>query len=176
MTHDRVVDDLIVSIQTNGEKASQLAESNAEKVEYRADELYAWSKTFLPDMSSPLSRVSKVSIMPYILSMAYAIRVKLDTVASRIVLMGDEEGTESLELIGKDVEAFIQVLQSALKAIIRDTGLLEVALDYYMPLAILATLIQALKIAPISPRLSDSDWHLEGEAIAVWDDGLSGIR
>lgn len=70
------------------------------------------------------------------------------------------------------VDNFVQVIGPEVMAMTANTGLLNVALDYHLPITTYLTLITTLRNSVqtmVSPGAASRD-------ISIWDDGLVGIR
>ena len=159
----------------DSQKFPPFAAKDAAKAEVQANALYAWARTFVPNESSDLEdldKLAKLKMMPYLVAMAYAVRVKLDVHYVEASVLDRTERMEYLERSCNMVDEFTVLVRVALNAILVKSSLLEVALDYHLVLTTYMMLMATLKksvqmiLAPSAPVGS----------IQVWDDGLSGIR
>ena len=149
-----------------------LAIRDAAKAEMHANMLYSWARTFMPKAEAAMDKASKLRLMPYVVAMAYAVRVKLDVYYVESSNVNREERLEYLERSRSTVEQFLQVLQTAVRVTLRDSSLLDVALDYHLVLTTYIALMAALR-ASVQMILKSKD---APKTIAIWDDGLVGIR
>ena len=161
--HNEVVEDMIHVAES--EQLPPRASERASIAEQRADRLYFIAKSSVPASKSDqaaLSKQDKLVLMPYIIAMAYATRVKVD--ARMITSLRD--GPTELQRCQQYIDEFAQVLRNAIEAIVYDVSLLEVALDYYLPLAAYLNLYRGL----------GTQNELPSSGARVWEDGLAGIR
>lgn len=174
LAHDPLVEDIINSVENTLQDISEFAKEDADKAIARAEELYAWAETFLPDTSqATLSKRAKLELMPYIVAMAYSVRVKLDAQLVRSSLLPEAKRGLYLQRACGLVDEFVRVLRSTLAAVMANTSLLDIALDYYQPLATYITLITSLQS---SVHMMLSPQGAPPKKIEFWDDGLSSIR
>lgn len=174
LAYGPLVDTFIKSAEHSTQCLSEIAKEDAYMAIMRADDLYAWAETFLPNKSqATLSRWAKLELMPYVVAMAYAVRVKMDAHLVQSKLLSESSEAQYLQRNYAIVDDFISVLQPAIVGLISNTSLLEIALDYHQPLATYVTLIETLRT---SAQLMLPLFESTPEKIAVWDDGLSGIR
>ena len=173
LAHDPLVADIINTAENTLQDISEFAKEDADKAIARAEELYAWAETFLPDISqATLNKRAKLELMPYVVAMAYSVRVKLDA-QLKSSLLPEAKRKAYLQRACSIVDEFVRVLQSTLVAVTADTSLLEIALDYYQPLAIYATLVASLRG---STRMMLQPEDAPPKEVVFWDDGLSDIR
>ena len=145
------------------------------RVEKEADELYSWAGSHVykkHENHVGLDKAGKLMQMPYLVAMAYAIRVKMDVcyAESREVKLAERRQYQDRNRsIIEDITALLQI---ALNAILEKASLLEVALDYHWAVSTYVTLMVALRESEqmmLTPRNSS-------RTVELWDDGLSGIR
>ena len=86
--------------------------------------------------------------------------------------MDKTERLDYLERSRTIVDQFMAVLDVVLHAVLDDSSLLEVALDYNLALTMYATLKAAMQA---SVQLMVARKKVP-KSIALWDDGLSGVR
>ena len=70
------------------------------------------------------------------------------------------------------MDEFIAKLKSVVTALTANTTMLDIALDYHLPLSTYLTVITSLR-AGVDALLSPA--HKQ-EIVGVWNDGLSSIR
>ena len=119
-----------------------------------------------------MDKTAKLKMIPYIVAMAYAIRVKLDTYYVESSGMDRTERFGYLERGRSMVDQFMEVVEVAVRVTLHDSSLLDVALDYCLALTTYITLIAALR-ASVAMMLESED---APSPIAPWDDGLAGLR
>ena len=177
MAYNPLIKDVIRAAENEGRQFSNIVSRDAGRAESSADEIYAWAKTFVPNSVRATATVSKQTklkmMMPYVVAMAYAIRVKLDAHLAESNMMDDDDRDEFLERTCSTVEEFIAVVQAVTGMIIEDASLLEYALDYCLPLT------TYFKVTDTMQRSVDSIMRApeeEAAAAAEWDDGLSALR
>ena len=149
------------------------------------DALYAWARTFVhtgdsssssSGSSSParatLQKADKLLMMPYVVAMAYAVRVKLDVHFVESSQVHEAERLDYLDRSRRTVEQFVELLQAVVRMTLEESSLLEVALDYNLALTTYATLLAALR----GSAQMMLEPHGVPRPIVSWDDGLSGIR
>lgn len=172
-----LIRNLVQNAEGVDRKFSSFAMESAAKAELRAEEMYAWLEGFIPDSSQSwlnMGKQDKMSLMPYIVAYAYAVRVMID---ARLV-MGHNIECEAAQRAHIDecrqiISKFMRVLRAAVMAIVSGTSLLEIAVDYNLPLAayvMLITSMQASEQALIEPHT------MALGRVQAWDDGLSEIR
>ena len=176
LAYDDLVEDIILAAGSEKRKFSSLAKDSSVKAEMRAEELYAWAEGFIPNTGNDqagLSKKAKLGLMPYIVALAYAMRVKTDARLVRshsIVDAGERQNF--LERSRKSMSDFIHVLRVVVAAVVTTSNLLEIALDYHLAMATYMMLITSLKTS-MQLTLGPAKESLE---IELWDDGLSKIR
>ena len=154
-----------------------LALRDAAKAEMHANMLYSWARTFVPTDTSGqagmnMDKAAKLKMVPYIVAMAYAVRIKLDVYYVESSGVVKAERHEYLERSCSTVEEFLKVMQVAMYVTLRNSSLLDVALDYHLALTTYATLTAALR-ASVQMLLKPRD---APRTIATWDDGLEQVR
>ena len=176
LAYNPLVEDVISFAKHGSQGLSDFAREDADKAEMRADDLYSWAQTFVPTGGgqAALSKHAKMELMPYIVAMAYAVRVKLDAHLVRSCVLSDAKRGAYLQRARKIVDDFVRVLQAALAAVVTNTSLVEIALDCYQPIATYVTLMAALR-ASVDTMLA-TERGPGSRKIALWDDGLGGIR
>lgn len=154
--------------------ASQ-ALKDANRAEKHAIELYSWAREFIPqdaDTQADMDKTAKLKLIPYLVAMVYAVRVQLD-----VQYVDDHKSTraERQGYLGRSrniAEQLLAILAMAMRTLLQDSSLLEVALDYHIALTTCVESIKALRkcvqmmLAPSSVR----------ESTELWDDELSEIR
>ena len=148
---------------------------DAAKAEMNANALYTWARTFVPmDTDTPTKndKVAKLQLMPYIVAMAYAVRVKLDVYYVESSGVDKKERLEYLERGRNTVDEFVATIKVAVHVTLHDSSLLEVALDYHLVLTTYIALMAVMR-ATAQMMLQPSD---APRTIASWDDGLDSIR
>ena len=154
---------------------SALALRDAAKAEMHANALYAWARTFVPtatDVRTERGKAAKLQMMPYIVAMAYAVRVKLDVYYVESSGVDEAELSEYLERGRNTVDEFVATIKVAVRVTLHESSLLDVALDYHLALTTYIALMAALQ-ASMQMMLEPSD---APTTIALWDDGLDTIR
>ena len=176
LAYNPLVEDVISFAKHGSQGLSDFAREDADKAEMRADDLYSWAQTFVPTGGgqAALSKHAKMELMPYIVAMAYAVRVKLDAHLVRSCLLSEVKRGPYLKRAHGIVDDFARVLQAALAAVVTNTSLVEIALDCYQPIATYVTLMAALR-ASVDTMLA-TERGPGSRKIALWDDGLGGIR
>ena len=152
-----------------------LALRDALRAEMNANALYTWARTYVPtetDVRTERDKAAKLQMMPYIVAMAYAVRVKLDVYYVESSGVDRAERLEYLERGRNTVEEFVATIKVALRVTLCDSSLLEVALDYHLALMTYMALMAAMR-ATAQMMLQPSD---APRTIALWDDGLDKIR
>lgn len=151
------------------------AAKDAAKAEVQANALYAWARTFVPNENSNLAdldKLAKLKMMPYLVAMAYAVRVKLDVHYVEGSMLDRADRMEYLERSRNVVDEFVVLLRVAVNAILAKSSLLEVALDYHLALSTYLMLIATLRKSAqmmLAPTMSPG-------TVQVWEDGLSRVR
>ena len=148
---------------------------DALRAEMNANALYTWARTYVPtetDVRTERDKAAKLQMMPYIVAMAYAVRVKLDVYYVESSGVDRAERLEYLERGRNTVEEFVATIKVALRVTLCDSSLLEVALDYHLALMTYMALMAAMR-ATAQMMLQPSD---APRTIALWDDGLDKIR
>lgn len=182
LAHQPLVQRFIKALDAGGDTSTNTkrrfplsAAKDAAKAETQANTLFAWASTFVPKTPASWARWNKqdkIAVMPYVVAMAYAVRIKLDVHYVEGSMVSDAEKSDYLERSRKTVDEFIPILQMAVKATLDGSSLLEVALDYHLALTTYVTLLTALRKSvqmTLSPQSSP-------ENVVAWDDGLSSIR
>ena len=152
-----------------------LALRDAAKAEMHANALYAWARTYVPTDTNALAKrdkAGKLQMMPYIVAMAYAVRVKLDVYYVESSGVDKAERLEYLERGRNTVNEFVATIKVVARVTLCDSSLLEVALDYHLALTTYIALMAAMR-ASVQMMLQPSD---APKTIALWDDGLETIR
>lgn len=152
-----------------------LAMSYIAQVEKKAGELYEWARAFVPKSTRDavrMDKAAKLRIMPYMVAMMFAVRVQLDVYYIESAGVNNQERLKELQRSGDIVDQFTGTLETAVRVILYDSSLLEVALDYNLVLATCVTLKMALR-AGIQTTLESED---ASKMETMWDDGLSQIR
>lgn len=166
---------IIKAGEQGGATFTPLALRDAAKVEKHAIELYSWARTFLPKDSAiqaATDKASRIKMVPYVVAMAYAVRIQLDVYYVESSGVDKADRLEYLERSNNVVEQFIEVLKVALKVMLGESSLLEVAMDYHLALTTYVALAVALRVSA-QMMMAPQDVP---KTIALWDDGLSGIR
>lgn len=163
--------------------ADNVAQKNATEADREARYLYAWATTRLPNVyrgdrygrSTGMSKQEKLRAMPYLVAMAYAVRVRMDArmVESHSLRDKDHRRRHSASS-REDVNNLTDLLRAALMATVRDTSLLEMALDYHQAVRTYAVLIN--KMEQSVQKIGEIPQAIEEEELQAWDDGLSDIR
>lgn len=148
---------------------------DAAKAEMHANALYSWARTFFPKDTSThvdASKMDKLRMMPYVVAMAYAVRVKLDVHYIEGSATSAAERPEYFKRSRDIVDRFMAVVGMAVRSMLSDSSLLDVALDYHFALETYIALMTALQ-ASLQAILKPKD---APGTIALWDDGLSQLR
>ena len=176
MSYKEVCNDIIQAARRVDGRFMSTAKDNAVIAETRADELYIWARGFIPSgISSPvgLDRQGKIDMMPYIMAMAFAVRVRVDARKVRTSSIEDDSDRMSFsERTRGIIDELISVIRSAIVALVSNTSLLEIALDYHEQLAAYVNLIAGLEASEQS--MSAPEERPDNDIL--WDDGLSEIR
>lgn len=109
---------------------------------------------------------------PYIVCMAYAVRVKLDAHLVRSHFLSKADRNRYLQRAVDIVEKFVKVIIQALNAMTTNASLLDIALDYHSSIMTYVALIKTLRSsaqAMQSPKAAP-------EETEMWNDGLAAIR
>ena len=166
---------LVKAAESHSGAFPAMALRDAAKAEMNANALYTWARTFVPmDTDTPTKndKVAKLQLMPYIVAMAYAVRVKLDVYYVESSGVDKTERLEYLERSRNTVEEFVTIIRVAVHVTLHDSGLLDVVLDYHLALTTYIALMATMRAsAQIMLQPSDAP-----KAIALWDDGLGKIR
>ena len=116
---------------------------------------------------------ARLRAMPCIVMMVASARAKLDALLLKYYTAdepGERDG-EHLKNIRSLVSGLIDDLKLAIENLVANTSLLDIALDYQLPLGAYCTFIQSFMASidalPNNPAPAVVD---------VWDDGLSAIR
>ncbi|MEM7555704.1 MAG: hypothetical protein AAF378_16705 [Cyanobacteria bacterium P01_A01_bin.84] len=141
-----------------------------------ATQLYYWAETFVPSDQKELENMSKDArfhVMPYLIAMAYAVRVKADAYAVESDTIDNADDRAAyLKRSRKIVDEFIEVLKFTADVLTTNASILDIALDYYLPLSAYLTAITSLR-AGTDALLIPTYKH---KIVGAWDDGLSRIR
>ena len=173
LTYEPLIKKIIAITKSDAGRFSTLALRDAAKAEIHANMLYSWARTFIPkDPKADMHKAAKLKMMPYVVAMAYAVRVKLDVHYVESSEVSKAERLEYLERSRNIVEQFTEVLEVVIKATLNDSSLIEVALDYHLTLSTYVALMIALRT---SAQLALAPGSAP-ETTALWDDGLSQIR
>lgn len=185
LTYDPLVDRMIAAAERRVRTFPPAALRDAVRAEIHANALYAWARTFVhtgdsssssSGSSSParatLQKADKLLMMPYVVAMAYAVRVKLDVHFVESSQVHEAERLDYLDRSRRTVEQFVELLQAVVRMTLEESSLLEVALDYNLALTTYATLLAALR----GSAQMMLEPHGVPRPIVSWDDGLSGIR
>ena len=176
LAYDPLIEDMLSSTgDASDQSLSEFLKDDAHLAIMRADELSAWVDTFLPSAAqeAAMSRRGKLELMPYIVAMAYAVRVKLDAHLVKSSLLPKAKRGAYLQRILAVVDEFVRVLQRALLGVVSDTSLLDIAINCQQPLATYVTLITTLRVTA-DTMLAPED--APPKDVALWDDGLADIR
>ena len=172
---DRMCEDMMDAAQNQG-RYPEYAKDQAKDAMESAEDLYIWAHAMLPDgmdENTTMTRQRKLQIMPYIVAMAYAVRVQVDAyMVKSHFFASDVDQKKFIKMGHRIVDKFMDLLQSAVKALVAETCLLEIAMDYQLPLGTYLTLMQSL-CGSIKSLSSPESIR---EKAAEWDDGLSCIR
>ena len=175
--YDDLIQKIAQATENEGRKLPPGARNSATKAYDHAKKLRYWIWDLMVDSDpswASLKREDKLLSMPYLIALAYAVRMMVD---ARMVMNHEIEDEVSRKLKSLDcsriMNEFLGVARSAIMALVCNLSLLEVAEDYYLPLAAYMKLSIGIKASdPIMPR---------PEMIAAareqgWSDGLSDIR
>lgn len=163
---------------TDSNQLSNVALRDAAKAEMHANTLYSWARTFIPKHSSnsssqaAMTKSTRLQMMPYIVAMAYAVRIKLDVFYVEGSAVDKAERLEYWKRGRSVVEQFRSVVQNALQALLIDSSLLDVAIDYHLALTTYTALMETLQKS-VQILLAPDDTP---KAIQLWDDGLAELR
>lgn len=184
LKYKELVGDIADAVENTDQRcqglAGDLAKSDAIETESRADELYVWAKGLVPASDdiggsrTPLGMAGILGAMPYVVAMAYAIRVKVD---ARLVkshsIASKGERKRYLERSRSMIKEFVTRLRSIVMTIVRDASLLEIALDYHLALTTYVMLIASMEAS--AEIMVDAN-GAKPKTIPVWNDGLSKLR
>lgn len=175
-TYDCIYEDIVEAVESKNKQLPSFAVKDTEKAVIAATQLYHWAETFVPSDQKKLTKMSKEAkfqIMPYLVAMAYAVRVKADAyVVECDTIANANDQAAYLKRSRKIVDEFIAKLKSVVTALTANTTMLDIALDYHLPLSTYLTVITSLR-AGVDALLSPA--HKQ-EIVGVWNDGLSSIR
>ena len=173
LAYEPLVGRIIMAASSDSRSFPPLALRHAAKAEMNANALYAWARSFVPTTSeSSMDKAARMKLMPYIVAMAYAVRVKLDVYYVESSGVDRTERLEYLERGRNTVDQFIEIVKVAVRVTLHDSSLLDVALDYHLAITTYITLMTALR-ASVTMLLTPKE---APGMIALWDDGLVGIR
>ena len=175
LTYEPLTKRIVKAAQNHPVAFPAMALRDAAKAETNANALYTWARTFVPSGSNrqiKMDKAAKLQLMPYIVAMAYAVRVKMDVYYVESSGVDRTERLEYLERCHNTVDEFVATIKVAVRATLCDSSLLEVALDYRLVLTTYTALVAALR-ASVQMVLKPSD---APRTIALWDDGLDAIR
>lgn len=179
LAYEPLVERIARAAEGADRKLPTFASKDASKAEGAANSLYAWAGTFVPKEPGSLENLdkhAKLALVPYLVAMAYAVRVKLDAHYVEGSLLDKKERAEYLERSQRTVEKFTVLARTVINSILKSASLLEVALDYHLALktyvALMASLQKSLEMI-LAPGDTPSDAPRTAQ---MWDDGLSGIR
>ncbi len=179
---------IIKAAEKSADERSQIlalgpTQDNAAEAVSRAEELFAWTMKHLPSFgdgdesgqATVLSKQEKLIAMPYTVAMAFAVRVKTDAhMVQSHSTVNPKDRQRILDKSCKDVKSFIEQLQKLLMATVRDTSLLELALDYHLPMTTYIMLIDSMR-ASVELMKDRGNTTLDNELQAL-NDELSKIR
>lgn len=120
------------------------------------------------------TKQKKLKATEYAKAAVYATRVRID--AWMVLSHGYKKGDERkryLDKLRRFVNDVVERLRGAAEATVKDTSLLEMALDYHLPLATYVMLIVSLQTT--IKMVLEPPGATNVEKIQ-WDDGLSQIR
>lgn len=179
LAYEPLAERLIKTVSATGSnKLSNVALRDAAKAEMHANTLYSWARTFIPKHSSnsgsqtAITKAARLQMMPYIVAMAYAVRIKLDVFYVEGSAVDQAERLEYWERGRSVVEQFKSAAQNALRALLIDSSLLDVAIDYHLALTTYTALMATLRKS-VQTLLATDDVP---ETIQLWDDGLAKLR
>ena len=81
LTYEPLTERMLKAAKSSASTLPKFALRDAAKAEMHANTLYSWARTFLPketDNLAGMDKAAKLRMIPYVVSMAYAVRVKLD--------------------------------------------------------------------------------------------------
>lgn len=179
LAYEPLVEKITRAAESEDRKFSSFSSKDASKAEAMANALYAWAGTFVPreyDGLVSLNKNAKLALLPYLVAMAYAVRVKLDAHYVESSFVVKKERVEFLERSRGTVRKFLFLARMVLNSILESSSLLEVALEYHLALttyvALTVTLRKSLQLM-LEPCDTPNGALRTAQA---WDDGLSGIR
>lgn len=186
--YDDLVSDIVGAAEKSTGRQSQtlarsMARDSAVNAEGRAEELYAWAMTHLPDFGhrnkesqvTGLNRHQKLGVIPYIVAMAYAVRIKIDARMVKSHSMEDKDDRERHLMRSRSIVGdFVSLLRAALMATVIDVSLLEMALDCHLPMATYMMLMKGIQAS--AQTMVEKSETINQTKIEAWDDGLSKIR
>ena len=175
LAYEPLVDRLLSAAESGANTLPKFALRDAMRAESQANTLYSWARTFVPkDVANQtaMDKTTKIKMMPYIVIMAYAVRVKLDVHYVESTSVVKAEKAEYLERSRKVVDEFVALLRVTTNAILDTSSLLDVAIDYHLALGTYIALMAALRKS-VQMLLTPAD---APQPVALWDDGLADIR
>ena len=175
LAYEPLTERIIKAAEGGSGKFPSFALRDAAKAETNANALYSWARTFVPkdtDNQAGMDKAAKLRMMPYLVAMAYAVRIKLDVYYVESGGIDKSERLEYLERSRSTVDQFMGILEVAVGTMLNNSGLLEVALDYHLALTTYVAISTALR-SSVQMMLAPKDMP---EMIKAWDDGLTPIR
>ena len=176
LAHDPLIKDILETTASKSQRFPSFVARHAEKAETHANTVFAWARTFVPNVVTPqteLDKRARLRMTPYIFAMAYAVRVKMDAHLIESRMIDEVDRSAYLDRSRNIVEEFMVVLEAAIDVSIRNTSLLEIALDFHWALTTYLVMMAALRR---SVQLMTESRKDAPEDVTTWDDGLSRIR
>lgn len=137
---------------------------DAKEAKRNARELYAWAKSHL----SARSKKAKLQNLPYVVAMAFAVRVEMDACIIESEMMARiEDQISHLERSWKGVEKFMRVVMRQVVEVTMSTSLLEIAYHFRLHVATYMTLMRSFRASMVAL----SSPHISLDDICTWDSG-----
>ena len=176
LAYKPLTDWIVQAAESGRREFPPAALTDAAGAEAQADGVYFWARSLVSECAANpagVGRIAKLKMMPYLVAMAYTVRVKLDACYVESIALPRPEGSGTcLERSRNAVSEFAAAVRTAVDVMLSESSLLEVALDYHLELSVYATMVVALQKS-VEMLLSPDN---PPEIPTQWDDGLSNIR
>ena len=168
--------DCICEREKNNGHFPSTAQKIADKAEGRAEDLYCWAESIAETPSS--SRVdesvkeAQIKQWPCVVAQAYAMQVRFDARMVKSCSIVDDGERRKYQEMSRDIKnVLIEKIRGKIRTIILDTSLLDMALDYHLPVLIYTKLIDNLQREQKIQQPEDMR-----ESTEALEDGLSKLR